>query len=111
MGKLTLKHEPILVADGTTIIDVFSEETVTIGLSLRTEGVPTSGTWTLRGLISGEKIIQPISGVSVIDFASYASITIDTAALAKLEIVSATVAGTGLSTEMFVAINRFDYRV
>ena len=111
MSKLTTTHEIIPVADGTTLIDVFSENSVSIGLSNRTTGSPTSGTWTLRGKIAGEANFQAITGVSVIDFASYASITIDTAALAQIEIVSASVAGTGLTSDMFVAVNRFDYRV
>lgn len=111
MSKQDTRHELIPVADDTYFIQVASEKSVSIGLSNKTTGTPTAGTWTFRGKVAGEKFFQPINGTNIIDFADYAGITIDVAVVAELEVTVLGVAGSGLTDDMFAAVNRFDYRV
>lgn len=101
----TTAHESVLIADGTYIIPCSSENRVSIGLSNETEGVVSSGTLTFRGRVQGEEDFQPVVTENVIDFASYASITIYDASLEALEVTVASIAGTGLGTEIKLALN------
>lgn len=101
----TTAHEPVLIADGTYIVPCSSENRVSIGLSSETEGTISSGTLTFRGRLQGEEDFQPLVSESVINFESYASITIYDASLEALEVTALGVAGTGLGTEIKLALN------
>ena len=111
MTKLVTKHEPVTIADGVVEIDCFSERTVTIELSNRTAGDPTAGTLTFRGKVAGSAKWQDINDVNVIEFGAYSGLTVEVAALAKLEVTTLGITGTDLTDKLFLAISRFDFRV
>jgi len=105
------EHVKVLIADGTYEIPCFSQESVSIGLSNKTFGDPTSGTLTFRGKVSGEAKFQDINDVNSIDLAAYAGVTIDSASVGRLEVTTSGIAGTGLTDHIYLAITRFDYKV
>jgi len=103
MSELLTTHEAVTIADGVTIIDCFCHNRAEIELSNQTTGTPTAGTLTFRGKKAGAANWQDIT--DTIDFANYNGVTVIDAALAKLEVTTSGVTGTGLTTELYLAIS------